>query len=168
VLFAATQLIKAQIESQHSLDRVRLGLLLRHKWIHCPNTGSHWTASLLFTLVTELIPLYDVEKDIMNMEAAWKIIQSYNSFVEKVHELDLTNDIEAKSILDGNEVISALGADKPGPWVKKVLDDVIEWQLGHPQQSKKDCLQWLTSRRNNYLSAINFKPEPASKRLRTK
>ena len=66
VLFAATQLIKAQIESQHSLDRVRLGLLLRHKWIHCPNTGSHWTASLLFTLVTELIPLYDVEKDIMN------------------------------------------------------------------------------------------------------
>lgn len=34
------------------------------------------------------------------MEVASKIIQSYNSFVEKVHELDLIDDIEAKSILD--------------------------------------------------------------------
>ena len=65
-LFAATRLIKAQIndKSQHSLDRVRLGLLLRHKLVHNSNTGSHWTVSLLFTLVTELIPLYDVEKDL--------------------------------------------------------------------------------------------------------
>lgn len=69
VLFAAIPLIKVQVsESQHSLDRVRLGLLLRHKLVHNPNTGSHWTASLLFTLVTELIPLYDVEKDSMDSE----------------------------------------------------------------------------------------------------
>ena len=68
VLFAATRLIRAQImnEPQHSLDRVRLGLLLRDKLIHNPNTGSHWTASLLFTLVTELIPLYDLENDLMD------------------------------------------------------------------------------------------------------
>ena len=68
VLFTATQLIRAQImdESKHSLDRVRLGLFLRNKLVHNPNTGSHWTASLLFTLVTELITLYDVEKDLMD------------------------------------------------------------------------------------------------------
>ena len=65
VLFAATQLIKAQIMDD-SLDRVRLGLLLRDKLVHNSNTGSHWTASFLFTLVTELIPLYDVEKDSMD------------------------------------------------------------------------------------------------------
>lgn len=162
VLFAATRLIKAHItdESQHSLDRVRLGLLLRNKLVHNPNTGSHWTASLLFALVTELIPLYDVEKDMMDVEAASKIIQSYNSFVEKIHQLDLANDVEARPILNGREVVAALGVDKPGPWVGKVLDDVIEWQLGHPQQSKDDCLQWLTSQKNIYLN----KPEPASKR----
>ena len=122
VLFAATRLIKAQVmdESQHSLDRVRLGLLLRNKLIHNSNTGSHWTSSILFTLVTELIPLYDLENDLMDsknwlfymrftlsliqsqsqVEAALKIIQSYNSFVEKIHELDLTNDVEARPILN--------------------------------------------------------------------
>ena len=121
VLFAATRLIKAQVmdDSQHPLDRVRLGLLLRNKLIHNSNTGSHWTASVLFTLVTELIPLYDLKNDLMDsknwlfymrflslihsqsqVEAASKIIQSYNSFVEKIHELDLTNDVEAKPILN--------------------------------------------------------------------
>ena len=63
VLFAATRLIQAQI-TDNSLDRVRLGLLLRNKLIHNSNTGSHWTASILFTLVTELIPLYDLENDL--------------------------------------------------------------------------------------------------------
>ena len=71
VLFAATRLIKPQVvdESQHSLDRVRLGLLLRDKLVHNSNTGSHWTASLLFSLVTELIPLYDLENDLMDSKA---------------------------------------------------------------------------------------------------
>jgi tRNA nucleotidyltransferase (CCA-adding enzyme) len=72
VLFAATRLLKAQItdELPHSLDRVRLGLLLRHQLVHNSNTGSHWTASLLFTLVTELIPFYDLENDIMNSKTS--------------------------------------------------------------------------------------------------
>lgn len=123
VLFAATRLIKAQVmdDSEHSLDRVRLGLLLRNKLIHNPNTGSHWTASILYTLVTELIPLYDLENDLMDsknwlfymrlftssliqsesqVEVASKIVQSYNFFVEKIHELDLTNDVEARPILN--------------------------------------------------------------------
>jgi tRNA nucleotidyltransferase (CCA-adding enzyme) len=119
VLFAATRLIKAQV-MDNSLDRVRLGLILRNKLIHNSNTGSHWTSSILFTLVTELIPLYDLENDLMDskkwlfcmsftlsliqtqtqVEVASRIIQSYNSFVNKIHELDLTNDVEARPILN--------------------------------------------------------------------
>jgi len=113
-----------------------------------------------------LIPLYDLENDLMDIKVASKIIQSYNSFVNKIHELDLTNDVEARPILNGKEVVKALGADKPGPWVGKVLDDVMEWQLGHPQQSKDDCLQWLTSRRDSYLSAVNLNPSPKRPRIK--
>ena len=69
VLFAATRLIKAQVMDE-SLDRVQLGLLLRNKMIHNSNTGSHWTASVLFTLVTELIPLYDLENDFMDSKTS--------------------------------------------------------------------------------------------------
>jgi tRNA nucleotidyltransferase (CCA-adding enzyme) len=39
------------------------GLLLREKCVHNPNTGSHWTTSLLFSLVQELVPMYDAVED---------------------------------------------------------------------------------------------------------
>jgi tRNA nucleotidyltransferase (CCA-adding enzyme) len=68
----------------------------------------------------------------------------------------------------GKEVVAALGADKPGPWVGKVLDDVIEWQLGHPQEAKDNCLRWLKNRRDSYLPAMNFQPKTPSKRPRIK
>ena len=42
---------------------VVIGLLLREKTVHNPNTGSHWTISLLFSLVQELVPLYDIAND---------------------------------------------------------------------------------------------------------
>jgi len=113
-----------------------------------------------------LTPLYDLENDLLDMEVASKIIQSYNSFIEKIHELDLTSDVEARPLLNGKEVVEALGAGKPGPWVGKVLDDVIEWQLGHPQQSKDDCLQWLTSRKDSYLSAMKSYPLPKRPRIK--
>ena len=47
-------------------EAVALGLLLRDKVVHNPNTGSHWTTSILFSLVQELTPLYDAEKDQLN------------------------------------------------------------------------------------------------------
>jgi tRNA nucleotidyltransferase (CCA-adding enzyme) len=86
-LFAATRLIKPGIvdESQRSLDRVRLGLLLRDKLIHNPNTGSHWTSSLLFTLVTELVPLYDLENDSMDSKTGYLFcMRSTSSLIQSI------------------------------------------------------------------------------------
>ncbi len=40
----------------------------------------------------------------------------------------------------------AFGVGKPGPWVGKVLEDVVEWQLDNPSRSKEDCINWLRSR----------------------
>lgn len=36
------------------------GTLLREKLVHNTNTGSHWTSSLLFSLVQELVPHFDI------------------------------------------------------------------------------------------------------------
>jgi tRNA nucleotidyltransferase (CCA-adding enzyme) len=40
-----------------------LGLLLRDKCVHNPNTGSHWATSVLFSLLQELVPMYDAVED---------------------------------------------------------------------------------------------------------
>ena len=43
----------------------------------------------------------------------------------------------------GREIISILGAHKPGQWTGKLLDEVIKWQLGHPGGTKEQCGEWL-------------------------
>lgn len=35
-------------------ERAKIGLLLREKATHNPNTGSHWSSSLLFSLIEDL------------------------------------------------------------------------------------------------------------------
>jgi tRNA nucleotidyltransferase (CCA-adding enzyme) len=79
VLFSAAPLIRSKREdhSMQPLDRTKLGLLLRNKLIHNPNTGTHWTISFLFSLVVELEPLYNVSEDSLDgMVSASKKIRS--------------------------------------------------------------------------------------------
>jgi tRNA nucleotidyltransferase (CCA-adding enzyme) len=33
--------------------------------------------------------------------------------------------------------------EKPGPWMKAMVNRVLEWQLEHPDGTQGDCLAWL-------------------------
>ena len=48
--------------------------------------------------------------------------------------------------------MTAFGVGRPGPWVGRVLEDVLAWQLDNPSCSKEDCLQWLHNRGPDYYS----------------
>ncbi|KAF9498151.1 hypothetical protein BDN71DRAFT_1386446 [Pleurotus eryngii] len=149
-------------------DRVAIGLRLRDKIVHNSNTGSHWTSSLLFSLVQDLLPHYDLENDILDVDRASGIIAIYNCFVDRVLELKLQDVVDARPILDGREVSAALGAQRAGPWLGQVLDQVVEWQLGHPHQTKDDCIAWLRTQQAAGKIIINQPSEPVTKKLRTK
>lgn len=88
------------------------------------------------------------------------MIAKYNRFAERVDELGLQRDVDAKPILDvrsagmmscrsanvyrqGHEIVQILSARKPGQWTGKVLAEVIKWQLGHPGDTKEQCAEWL-------------------------
>ncbi|KAF9470718.1 hypothetical protein BDN70DRAFT_888834 [Pholiota conissans] len=168
-LFSAVSLIKAFMLGNHpSLDRVKLGLLLRDKYVHNAATGSHWTTSLLFSMVTELVPFYNVQNDQFNVDAAAKVISSYTSFAKTITELGLDKDVDAKPLLNGCEVGEVFGMSTRGPWIGKALQDVTEWQLGHPSGSKSECIEWLKGRGTaRYITEEDLKSKPA-KRIRTK
>ena len=91
--------------------------MLREKCVHNPNTGSHWTTSILFSLVQELAPLYDVTRNKFDggnkrirsilvltysqpEQRSTKIIQMYNNFASKIEELGLETAADAKPIID--------------------------------------------------------------------
>ena len=40
-------------------ERVALGLVLRNERVHKPQGGSHWSSSLLFSLVQDLVAVWD-------------------------------------------------------------------------------------------------------------
>lgn len=43
----------------------------------------------------------------------------------------------------GKEVVTILGASKPGPWTGEVLAKVSEWALDNPKGTKDECEAWL-------------------------
>ncbi|KAI0271652.1 hypothetical protein BC834DRAFT_967099 [Gloeopeniophorella convolvens] len=146
-LFQAAELFKSpDLEDERfktPSERVAIGLLLRNTSVHNAIVGAHWTTSLLFSLVQELVGCYDASKDDFDTDAAAKIVGTYNRLASRVEELKLQEDVDAKPILDGREIVQILGASKPGQWTGKVLAEVIKWQLGHPGEPKERCGEWL-------------------------
>ncbi|GAW08335.1 trna nucleotidyltransferase [Lentinula edodes] len=145
-LFAASEILKNpdlnQEKFRQSSERVIIGLMLREKAVHNANTGSHWTSSLLFSLLQELIPCCETIEEGLKVSAASEKITIYNRFVERVEELALTSAVDAKPLVDGREIVSLLNV-KAGPWTGTALARVVEWQLEHPEGSKGECLMWL-------------------------
>lgn len=54
-----------------------------------------------------------------------------------------------------------------GPWLKKVLDQINEWQLDHPEGSKEELSVWLKTgvERDEIGAFDDF--DRASKRVKT-
>ncbi|KAJ1309611.1 hypothetical protein OPQ81_006383 [Rhizoctonia solani] len=142
-LFAAHKRV-----SKPSLDkfegtsqRALIGLLLRDVDVHSPRTGTYWSASLLFSMVQDLVDLIDDQSTLDGVQAQ-QIVQMYNVFVDRVLELDLVKSIEEPPRLNGKEISAVLGI-KPGKEIGIYMDHVIRWQLEHPNESVDSCKAWL-------------------------
>ncbi|KAI0047658.1 poly A polymerase C-terminal region-like protein [Auriscalpium vulgare] len=146
-LYAAAELLKApRLDDDRFTspsERVAIGMLLRETAVHNPLLDAHWTTSLLFALVQDLVPLYNVAADSFDVDGATDIIKTYNDFVMRIEELELDKAVDSKPILDGREVVQLLGLSKGGQWTGRVLTEVVKWQLGHPTASKDACAEWL-------------------------
>lgn len=88
--------------------------------MHNSNTGSHWTSSLLFSLVQELVPSWNAEADTFDgtgfvlpldkadhaiAEQATTVVTRYNDFVKRVEVLELPACIDDKPILNVRDTI---------------------------------------------------------------
>jgi tRNA nucleotidyltransferase (CCA-adding enzyme) len=119
--------------SFHIAEVLVQGLLLRDNLVHNALIGAHWTTSLLFALIQELVDCYDASKDDFNgmdyprlslsetPDKAWrttvdiapKVIEKYNRFASRVEELGLQEDVDAKPILDVSPFIVNVPSQSP-------------------------------------------------------
>jgi len=141
-LYLATELLKPAITNQDIFSsRVKLGLLLRQKSIHNPPTGSHWSTSILFTLVQEMADCW-TEAGEHQDELAAALFEKYTAFVDRIEEYKLQDAVDSPPLLSGKAVCEVLGIT-PGPTVKGILDQIIEWQLANPELGVEECTEWL-------------------------
>ena len=59
------------------------------------------------------------------------------NFVDKKNSVG--NPWELKPILDGKEVMKAVGMEKPGPLLKQWIEKTVEWQFEFPGMDKAQC-----------------------------
>ncbi|KAG8937264.1 CCA tRNA nucleotidyltransferase, mitochondrial [Tulasnella sp. 418] len=123
-------------------QRVSIGLALRDKNVSNQLTDAHWTTTLLLGLVLDLVKAVDLEQNVLSVKTACEILQMYNDFTEMVETLELESSIYEQPRLNGNEISGLLGL-KPGPWMSRVISDIVSWQLDHPLGSKEECQVWL-------------------------
>jgi len=71
-LFTGIPILKNGMDKHQHMGRAQLGFLLRNKSIHNPIIGVHWSTSIFFSLVTELVPCYGIKDDKFDREYHYK------------------------------------------------------------------------------------------------
>lgn len=106
--------------------RSEVGLLLRN---FDENTFAN---VLIFNLIDENI----------NASQQEQIITKYETFHKYIHDQKLTNVNQLKHLVNG-KVVSKKFNKKPGPWMAKLLEKVLVWQLDNPEKSEEECFQYI-------------------------
>jgi tRNA nucleotidyltransferase/poly(A) polymerase len=57
-----------------------------------------------------------------------------------------------KPLMDGKQVMAAVGMKQGGPALGKLTDKVVDWQLGNPQGSKDECETWLKANWEEFVA----------------
>ncbi|KAJ1844621.1 CCA tRNA nucleotidyltransferase, mitochondrial, partial [Coemansia sp. RSA 2703] len=89
-----------------------------------------------------LAVVYAAALDSMNTSDAAagkdKVVAKYVAYAEHVESRGLVQAYEVKHLVDGKRAASILGV-RPGPVIKRVLEQVMVWQLDHPEGSREQC-----------------------------
>lgn len=109
--------------------RADVGMTLRH----CKDS---WRSHVLYSLLCDI-----AEGDFVGAT------DRYQTFIGFVHEQQLEDAHTMSPILKGDKIKHALGEAKGGPWLKKAVDLLAEWQFDHPDATQEQAIELLSSRK---------------------
>lgn len=75
------------------------------------------------------------------------MVLEYSWFLEYIVAQGLEDVCELKPIVNGREIMEALGAQEGGSWISTALSLVFELQLLHPDMDKEKVLDEIRKRR---------------------
>ncbi|CCI44239.1 unnamed protein product [Albugo candida] len=110
-------------------DRVEVGLLLR-------KIGPLWEVCRDVACISDMIQNSTTPQSFVSAK--------YDALTTFVTNNNLEGAWSLKPLMTGNDVIRVLGVS-PGPEVKKILDEIIIWQLEDPERTYESCVKHFTT-----------------------
>jgi len=107
--------------------RSTVGILLKQY-------GENLKLSIMFNFFDELIQGGDSQA----------IISKYELFYDTILKEELQDSYKLKPIVDGKTLMKKLNT-KPGPWMAKVNEQILVWQLDNPGKTQDDCIDYVKS-----------------------
>ncbi|KAJ5611828.1 hypothetical protein N7528_008933 [Penicillium herquei] len=99
--------------------------------------GRDWKLCVILAILQEVMQGRDFDT----------VTKEYDQFLSYIVENDLKDVCDLKPIVNGGDIMAALGAKK-GPWMSKATTFVVEWQLLNPNTDKEATLEEIKRRRS--------------------
>lgn len=158
VIYSAFKLVPMLLENTQSENcAAKIMDIYRKDIVENIVTVGHWlrTAKQLYPLAATLASVIHTTGTefteptsvfIQKSDDATDVTVRGKLFVQVLQELNLEHLIDMRPLLNGNEVCKVLHT-KPGPALKIILDEMLEWQMKRFRQttSAEDAKQWLMS-----------------------
>jgi tRNA nucleotidyltransferase (CCA-adding enzyme) len=106
-----------------------VGMLLRQ-------CNQSWRLHVLYALLCDV-----VDKDSQDP------LTKYVTFLIFVREHNLGEAYRVPPILNGNQIRDALGGPRGGPWLKKAVDVLAEWQFNNLEATKAEASAMIASKK---------------------
>lgn len=90
--------------------------------------GSDWRSIVIYALLSEVMELQDTNK-------VKGLLAIYVNWLFALEANDLLDVDQLVPLVKGDQLCKALGGVKAGPWTKKALDIVVNWQLRNPDDT---------------------------------
>ncbi|KAJ1956386.1 CCA tRNA nucleotidyltransferase, mitochondrial [Linderina pennispora] len=115
-----------------TLDRKTLGLQIRE-------VGSRWSMAVAFSAAVELLGGRPLDE----------VAGRFTMYTKMAVDQGLVEAFKEKHIVDGKSAAKLLGI-RPGPAIKGILEQVMEWQLEFPSGTKQECEAFILENRHRF------------------
>lgn len=106
--------------------------------------GPTWRLQVLYTLLAEVVDKAS------NDEIQSELFNRYSRFMDYVVRQNLQDAPSIKPIINGNELKQLFELKKTGPFIKRALDGVLEWQFDHEHGTKEEAIEWLKTQKEAF------------------
>ncbi|KAK6465834.1 hypothetical protein DFJ63DRAFT_282872 [Scheffersomyces coipomensis] len=138
-----------------SIKRSELGLYLKE-------FSDFSDLNILFNAFIEVSQQYHTQtasapspipEDITNDSIKSLILHTADKYERLLHTIEaqsLENVHHLRPLLDGT-TLSKEFKTRPGPWIKKISDEIFIWQLDNPTKDKQDCMEYVKGIIDKYI-----------------